>query len=254
MKLKFNKNQIFYLLLGIMLAIILGLLLTLYLRYVDRETNKILEKTDKVYTAQKMHEIYNGFIEVDIKNELKEYLKENDFETVTFMLNKEDFFFEISTYEEKDEVKFALSKIVHNRHNINAKMNLRGIEKIEYQTGNTNNATVLNLITENDSEYLAIIKDTYYFLGNNIESISFKNGNFYSLTYNSKYRILDNAVLCTDEIKKEIEKFKMSDYYYKYGKINFLEDYYQKPESIKTFTVENRCAELEAKNGSEKIE
>ena len=65
------------------------------------------------------------------------------------------------TYEEKGEVKFALSKIVHNRHNINAKMNLRGIEKIEYQTGNTNNATVLNLITENDSEYLAIIKDTY---------------------------------------------------------------------------------------------
>jgi len=62
---------------------------------------------------------------------------------------------------------------------------------------------------------------------------------------NLRYIALREVEACTKEVKEEIPKFSLKDYYYKYGKINFLSDYYQKLAS-KTFTVKERCEELEA--------
>ena len=132
-------------------------------------------------------------------------------------------------------------------------MNLKNIEEIEYRTGNSNNATVLNLISDYDEEYLAITEDTYYFLGTDIESISYINEHFYYVSYNSKYKLLENATLCDKETKNSIDEFNKNDNYYKYGKINFFGDYYQKLSS-KTYTVEDRCNELENLNAKQEGE
>ena len=92
--------------------------------------------------------------------------------------------------------------------------------------------------------------ETHYFLGNDIEYISYMDNHFYYLSYNSKYRALLEAEECSKEVKGTIQYFNQNDYFYKYGKINFLKDFYQKLAS-KTYSVKDKCDELAVANASE---
>jgi hypothetical protein len=113
-----------------------------------------------------------------------------------------------------------------------------------------NNASVIKINEKLENYYFAMAYDISYFLGQDIESISFIDNHFYYVSYNPKYEVLENAESCSKEVKSLVDDWKASDYYYKYGRINFLEEYYQKLSS-KTYKVEDRCNELANKGNDE---
>lgn len=253
MKKKVNINGksevLFYSIISIMLVIILGFVIKIYLDHVENETNKILQNTDTSYKTKNIITLNNGLKRVSIKNDLTEYIKGKNIKSITYKVDGENFYFDITINETEEGYSFDISKIVDNVHKINAKMKMKNIKEIDFMTGNSNDATLLNLITNYDEEYFVMTENMYYFLGSDIESISYMNNHFYYMSYNPVYRTLEEAVACDNATKKSIDGFNMNHYYYRYGKINFLKEYYQKLAS-KTYTVKDKCAELDAKNST----
>ena len=144
-------------------------------------------------------------------------------------------------------------EIINEEKKVFARMNMEDVESIEYRTGNANGASLLKINTEFYSDYFAITNEDHYFLGSDIETVSFKDDQFYYMSYNPNYELLETAKTCSKDVKASIDGFSNKDYYYKYGKINFLPDYYQKLAS-KKFTVGEKCDELKQINDAAKEE
>lgn len=231
----------------IILAILLiaGFSVKIYLNYVERKSNEILDLSEDSFETTNIILQRNGLYIVDLKSDLDEYEKKHTNNTITYKIKNEQIYFDINIFrnEETGENVYEIRRIGDDRHNVKAKMNLKNIEKIEFRTGNVNNATVLKLITKYDSLYFAIIDNAYYFLGDDIESINFIDNHFYYTVYNKNYLSLMNVDECTNEVKKSIYGFNEWHTYYTYGKINFFEEFYQKLSS-NNYTVKNYCDSL----------
>ncbi len=230
----------------IVILIVIVVLFNVYIKIVDKKSKEILDESYYTYTQEEIYPSGEGFNLIDLEKNLKDFLSKTRQEEVTLSYRVKDssFSLDLLVKKDNDNYSFEIDRIIDDVHNMHAKMKYEGVKKIEYQTGNENHATVLKLYTDNETRYLAITGNTYYFLGSDIENISFKDGEFYYLSYNKKYSLLKTASACDASIKSKIDEFKPSEYYYKYGKINFLTDFYQKLSS-KVYTVENRCSELE---------
>lgn len=242
------------------LLILIGILVTVfilktYLFYIDKKATKISDSTQTTIEASKITDTENGLYHVEIAKDIKKYLKSSkrkDLSALTYKIDGEEFYFEIGINKDGKEYSFDIEKIVDNRHQVSAKILYRDLKTLEYRTGNSNHSTLIKLFNKNDSNFLVFTENEYYFLGVDIEDISYKGNHFYYLSYNPKYESLRNTTEgCTDVIKDEIEDFKDTDYYYKYGKIYFLNDSeYEKLDSSK-YTVADRCAEFEPVENTE---
>lgn len=230
----------------IIILFIVVALFALYIKYIDKKSKDILDESYFSYTQKTEVKGSEGFYLIDLKSNLSDFVnKMKDNETsLSYSVKDRSFSFDLLVKKEGADYSFEIDRIIDESHRMHARMKYEGINKIEYQVGNDNNAVVLKLYAENESRYLAITENTYYFLGSDIENVSYTDGEFYYLSYNKKYLPLRNASICDKTLKKSIDGFNMSEYYYKYGKINFLTDYYQKLSS-KVYTVEKRCTELD---------
>ncbi len=221
--------------------------LKIYFTKVDAAAKEIQNATDLAYETKNDETNNRGFYVANFKAELEEFMADRNASTLTYEFAGESFFLEVFIQKnEEGEYSFEIEKISNPEFDINARMNMKDVESIEYRTGNPSKASVLKINQKYNSDYFAMTDGTYYFLGDDIESISYKNNHFYYMTYNPDYKSLEEATVCSPEITSKIEGFKMSDYYYNYGKINFLSDYYQKLSS-KKFTVQEKCDELAEK-------
>lgn len=216
----------------------------LYLARVDVAAKEIQNKTKFTYVTKDNEINSSGFYVANLKDELTEYIGNGDLSEVTYRFDGENFYIEVKAIkDEEGNMSFEIEKIACPEFSINARMNMKNIESIEYRTGNPKKSTVLKINQTYNSDYFAMTDGTYYFLGSDIESISFKDEHFYYMSYNKNYLSLEKVTSCSKEVKADIDGFNGKDYYYKYGRINFLADYYQKLAS-KTFTVQDRCDEL----------
>lgn len=226
-----------------LLSIVLSI--HLYLKNVDVKAKEFTKTTDANYTFEKGSLNAEGLYVVDLKEELSEFIKTDNAESISCHFKGEKFVLEVFVKRSDDEtISFELEKVVEDDFGINARVSLGEIESIEYRTGEIKDETLLKINTANDSSYFAMIDGVYYFLGQDIETISYMDQHFYYVSYNPKYKVLREAEDCSKEVKASIKNFKTSDYYYKYGKINFLSDFYQKL-STKVYTVKDRCEELQ---------
>lgn len=226
-------------------VVTLGVALKMYLAKIDAEEKKILEKTDTTYSSKKGEVSYTGFYVANVKEEIFKFILNRDISTLTYKFDGEPFYIELALEEDKDgETILTITKIVNEEKDISARMDMKNIESLEYRTGNSNEASVLKINTTYSSDYFVMTDGTYYFLGDDIESISYMNEQFYYTTYNREYLYLEEEKSCSKEVRAKMDGFNMKDYYYRYGKINFL-DYYQKLAS-KTYTVANKCSEFES--------
>lgn len=243
------------------LLIIIGTLVTVfvlktYIYYVDKKAAMISDSTQTTINASKITDTQNGFYRVELAKDIRDYLKEQkkyNLSSLTYKIDGEEFYFEIEINKDKKKYTFDIEKIVDNRHQVNAKIIYRNLETVEFRTGNSNHSTVIKLSSDNDSNFLVFTENEYYFLGIDVEDISYKDNHFYHLSYNPKYtKLRTTNEGCTDVLKSEIENFKDTDYYYKYGKIYFMgNSEYEKLDSEK-YTVADKCAEFEP--GEEKTE
>ena len=242
----FNKRTILIFLIG--LAFVLSIVsLRIYFSNLDKTVSELLNKKEVVYET-KNNEVNNrGFYVANLEEELNDLISKKDVTTLTYEFENESFYFDIRVlYDEEGNPSFEIEKIGCPEYQINARMNMRDVESIEYRTGNPDKSTVLKINQKYNTNYFAMTLKTYYFLGNDIESISYKDDHFYYITYNPNYKSLEEADSCSKAVISKIDGFSTKHYYYKYGKINFLSDYYQKLAS-KTFTVKNKCDELSEK-------
>lgn len=216
----------------------------LYLNKIDEKSKIVMKETDATYTSKGNQLNSNGLYVAEVKKDLLEYLEDWDVGSITYEIEGEPFYLEIKINEEEDGSKnFTIEKIVDEEMKVYARMNMEDIVSIEYRTGNSNHASLLKINTEFYSDYFAITTEDHYFLGSDIETVSFQDDQFYYISYNPNYKLLEKAKSCSKDVKSEIDGFSLKDYYYKYGKINFLPEYYQKLAS-KKYTVEERCEEL----------
>lgn len=238
------------------LAMIIGamfsvLALRFYLLHVENEAKEIENKADVSYKTVGVTINEQGFYVADLKSELTEYLSDHETDRITYKFEGESFYFEVLVVTNAEgEYEFEIEKISNPDFNIFARTNMRSVESVEYRTDSSFSSSVIKINQTYDHEYFAMTKDAYYILGEDIETIGFMNERFYYMSYNPKYSALEGATSCSSEVTSKIQGFKMNDYYYKYGKINFLTDYYQK-FTTKTYTVKNRCDDLALKQKEE---
>lgn len=250
---RFIGNVICGLLIAIgVLLFILGI--KLYLNKIDVKAKEILEMTDTTYDKENGEVNYTGLYVANVKDDILKYAEGKDIKSVSYKLKDEGFYIDFVIEENKNgEDIVSITRIVADDYNINAIMNMKDIKSIEYRMGNSGDAIVLKINSEYSSEYFAMLEGTYYFLGLDIETISYIKGQFYYTSYNPNYLYLEEAKSCSKEVVDSIDGFNKNDYYYKYGKINFLPDYYQKLSS-KTYTVGDKCTEFEEEKEEAKEE
>ncbi len=239
-----KKNIVLLFTIFVFIVVDLVLILRVYVIHINNVANKILNSTDVNFIQKEKQLNKYGLYELNLSENLDEFINDKNIESISYRVDSEKFYFDILITIENDSFQYEIERIVDEEHGINAKMKMENVKKIEYRTGNCNDATLLKITTEYDTEYLVLVDDSYYFLGSDIESISYTNDHFYYVTYNSNYSILDDSVTCDKKTKDMIDGFSYNDYYYKYGKINFFEDFYQKLSS-KKYTVKEKCEELE---------
>lgn len=225
----------------------------LYLKRIDALAAEYEDGESTVYVSR--NDIVNpeGLYESNIKENLESYLEDKSAEQVTYKFPNESFQLVLSVVRSDEGMRFVVDRVVDEGQEVNAMVNFGDVESIVYKTGNANSSTIIGIKTSYKTYYVAITSGTHYLLGEDIETISYKDNQFYYLSYNLKYTSLREASSCSKEVKEEIDKFNPKDYYYKYGSINFLRDFYQKLAS-KSFSVQERCDELEALNKEEKVE
>lgn len=239
-----KNNKIAWIITAVLAIALCFVILKLYFNKLDREEKELNNKTDLIYVTKNNEINDNGLYVANLKEELKEFIEDKTVKTITYKFEGEDFYLELGVEEsEDDEQNFTITRIVNPDFGINAQLNMRNIESIEYRTSNLQKASVFRITQKYNVDYFAMAEDVYYFLGQDIESISFMDDHFYYVSFNPNYLSLKTARECSKEVKKDIDGFDMNDYYYKYGKINFLRDYYQKL-ATKKYTVQNKCNEL----------
>ena len=246
LKLGYKETGIFI----IILAIGFFAMMHFYLMYVDAKVLEITESANATYTTKEKKLETNNFETVDLATELEDFLeksKNKDITTVIYYIENENFYFNIGVKKEEDNYTFSIEKIVDSQREINARMNYTDIKEISYKTGNINNSTVLKLSKNKDFSYVILTGNTHYFLGSDIDEVVFENNRFYYKTYNPKYDMLKLKNDCSKETEKEIDDFNYYDNYYKYGKINFLDDYYQKIY-LESINVKKYCDKLAGQN------
>lgn len=229
----------------VMAAVLLLIVsILLYFDYVDAKAERALRNTDSSYTANKNETNSQGLYSSNIYDNLEEHLEKSSVKSVAYKFENESFYLVLEIEKDDEgETSYTIEKIVDDKLDIKARINMKNIRSIEYRTSSDHEETLLKLKTDYDESYFAMIEGTYYFLGQDIESISYMDDQFYYLSYNPDYQYLEEANNCSKETKAMIDGFNMKDYYYKYGKINFLTDYYQKLAS-KIYTVEDKCGEF----------
>lgn len=219
--------------------------LRMYLEDVEAKAKEIMESTDTTYVSKNHDLNYNGLYVANIKDDVLKFIEEREISTITYKFEGEPFYLELAIDEDKEGNKgISITKIVNENLGVKARTNMKNIESIEYRTGNVNQATVLRINAQYSSDYFVMTEGTHYFLGSDVETVSNKDGQFYYMSYNKNYLYLEEAKSCSKEVKAEIDGFNKKDHYYKYGKINFLDDYYQKLSS-KVYTVGEKCKEFE---------
>lgn len=245
-----KKKVIYYSGLGFLITamMIIGTFaLGIYLNRVDAATREILDKSEVSYVTSDNEINEEGLYVAYLEEELTSYVEEKKVSSITYEFSGESFYLELVVNKDKnDRISFEIVKIVDDKENVKARMNLKDVKSIEYRSDEVNGAKLLKIDAAYNSDYFVITEGTYYFLGQDIESISFKEGRFYYLTYNPDYRVLEEYQSCSKDVRKSIDGFNENHYYFKYGKINFLRDYYQKL-STKKYTVREKCAEFSEK-------
>ncbi len=224
-------------------VVLIVLSLHLYLEDVEAKSREILQKTEMDYTIEERELNSEGLYVVDLKSILTDVVNEYKVSSITCTFPDESFSLDFKVNKNEDDMSFEINKVVDDEYGVSTRMNFSDVESIEYRTGNPQKSTIIKINTKDGHEYFAMSHNINYFLGQDIENVSFMNDRFYYLSYNPKYKELRNVTVCDKKLKSSIEDFKNSDYYYKYGKINFLDDFYQKLSS-KVYTVENRCDDL----------
>lgn len=240
-----KRKKILKIILLTLMGLFLIVILIIYLNITDKKAKEISQNANYSFVLKNRLKGEEGFYRADIRSDLEKKFKNKKAKEAVYLykIKGEDFYFEIIANKEASKTTFEISRLIDEKHKVHAKMNYKNIEKIEYRTGNSNHSTVIKLISDLESRYLVLTNNTYYFLGTDIQVISYNEEQFYYLSYNPKYDVLKTSESCSKEVKKSIDGFSGKDYYYRYGKINFLTDYYQKLAS-KTFTVSDRCEEL----------
>ena len=103
MKKRSSKNKkidiAFYIIISILSIGVLGFGLKIYLDHVEKETNKILEKTDTDYITKNITLMGDGLYKVNLKSDLLEYLKTKNVSSVTYKIEGEKVYFDISINE-----------------------------------------------------------------------------------------------------------------------------------------------------------
>lgn len=222
--------------------ILLIVFLNMYFDKIDREIEALLDKEEVVYVSHNDQISSEGLIITNIKDNLTEFVKDSNVKSLIYEIDDEDFYFVLNVIR-GEEISFDLEKVINKKLGINSMVNIIGINTLEYRTIANSFSTILKFNSQYDSRYMAMTDETHYFLGNDIEYVSYIDDHFYYLSYNPKYRALLDASECSKEVKRGIQGFNQNDYFYKYGKINFLKDYYQKLAS-KRFSVKDKCTEL----------
>jgi len=225
-------------------AVCLVVAVRMYLYKIDKKAKSILEITDTSYISKRGKENSSGLYVQNVKKDIFDFVGDRNISSITYEFDGEKFHIDFAIEVDKDDSEMlTIKKIVNEDLGINARMDMKNVESIEYRTGNSNNATLLKINSTYSHDYFAMSTGAYYFLGNDIESIGFMDGQFYYMSYNPNYTYLEEAKSCSKEVTREIDGFNKNHYYYKYGKINFLPEYYQKLAS-KTYTVEDKCNEF----------
>lgn len=245
-----KKKVIYYSGLGFLITamMIIGTFaLGLYLNKVDAATREILEKSEVSYITSNNEINEEGLYVANLEEELTSYVEEKKVSSITYEFSGESFYLELVVNKDKNgELSFEIVKIIDEEEGVKARMNLKDVKTIEYRRDEKSGAKLLKIDAAYNSDYFVITEGTYYFLGQDIESISFKDDKFYYLTYNPDYKVLEEYQSCSKDVQKTIDGFNEKHYYYKYGKINFLRDYYQKL-ATKKYTVREKCAEFSEK-------
>lgn len=234
------------LLIFILAAVIFFLVaIKMYLARVDEEVAKILEEADTTFIEKKGEEDYTGFYVANVKDTVLGFSQGKNISTIKYEFDGEPYFIEF-LLEQNDvgEQSITITKIVNDSKGIRASMNLRNVVSISYRTGNSNQSSILKIVGDYETRYFAMTDGAYYFLGSDIDNISYRDGQFYHTSYNPNYLYLEETKSCSQEVIAQIDGFNKNDYYYRYGKINFLEEYYQKLSS-KTYSVGDKCKEFE---------
>lgn len=225
--------------------ILFFLAIKMYLESIDAEAKKLSNLADVTIVSENNIEGSNGLYFVNIKEDIFNFLGDSDVKSIKYEFKNENFYLVLSLEKDNEGNRsITIDKIVDDNLGINARVNKTGVESVEYRTGNANNSTVLKIDEKDYNSYFVMIEGMYYFLGSDIESVSFMNGQFYYMSYNPDYALIEDVGNCSKETKAQIDGFSTNDYYYRYGKINFLTDYYQKLAS-KTYTVGDKCKEYE---------
>lgn len=243
---RFFKNRIFLVVLIVLAIVLANIALRLYFERVDREARAVFYNADVEFVTKNNEINESGFYVANLKEELSSFIEDAKISTIKYRFDGEEFYFDIAINRVDDgEVSFEITEIADPEFDIRAMMHMKDVESVEYRTGNPKKASVLKINQKYNVDYFAMTSDNYYFLGNDIESLSFKDDRFYYMTYNPDYKTLQEYDSCSKEAKSAIDGFNMKHYYYKYGKINFLGDFYQKLAS-KTYTVQQKCDEMAA--------
>lgn len=249
----YKKRKKLCIVFGILFCILfVASIIRLYTFHLNRAVSRLENMTDSVYIKEEFIANSNGFSTINMLGDLKDYFSNNINNSVAYKLKDETFYLDISRIknDKKKNPTFDVDKIVDKERNINARVNFQNLVAMEFKTGGDNSASVIHLISSNDDLYFVITGNTYYFLGDDIENISFLEGDFYYVSYNNKYKAIDTAGGCTEELMLSIDDFNQNDIYYNYGRINFLPDYYQKMAS-KSLTVKDKCASMETSTTKE---
>lgn len=230
----------------VLLGVFVGVGGKFYFDWLDVEAAKREDNENLLYVSRNNKLNAEGLYVSNVKENLISFLEGKNAKKVTYRFEGEGFYLILNIDDSGDEPIFSIEKVIDENQEVNALITFNDVESVEYRTGNVNTSTIIKVNTSVEliNDYIAITEGTHYLLGEDIKTISYKDDQFYYLAYNLKYISLREVQSCTKEVKDEIPKFNQKDYYYKYGKINFLEDYYQKLAS-KTFTVKDRCEELE---------
>ncbi len=218
-----------------------------YFARIDAVAKEIQEKSEIAFITKDNPMNEEGLYVANLDEDLIDFVEEKKVGSVTYEFDGEQFYLELAIRkDDKGEISFEITKIVNEEFGIKAMMNFEDVKSVEYRSDERSKSSVLKINALYNTSYFAMTNGTYYFLGQDVESISYRDGHFYYLTYNPDYRTLKTATSCSKTVKNSIDGFNMNDYYYKYGKINFLTDYYQKLSS-KTYKVKDRCGEFEKK-------
>ena len=238
----YNYYYIFKLLLLIIIIFVLFVCVKKYIKIVDQRTNKLVNNTDSLYVLKKPKLLDNNMYYIDLENDLNKIVKKNQ-NSITYEVENENFNFDVKIYLDKVNNKhsYEIVKVSDFSHNVNPRINYTDVKALEYRQENNGGPIIIKFITLNQEEFLAITDHTYYFLGEDVDDISYDNNQFYYKTINPKYEIDEMKKNgCTQKVNDSIEGFSFQDVYYTYGKINFLDDYYQK-NAVKTVSVEEEC-------------